>query len=341
MNENTKACIDSYVKEGYVKNILVRVGNRAGIICDSCHFENNSHNSTTLFDMASVTKIMATTTLTLIAIDKKLLCIDDPVSKFFNTPDDKKTLTVKNLLTHTMGIGHKPLNIEGNNYENIQNYILSLPSDVKIGSEVLYSCPGYILLGKIIEKVLGDRLDKLFLQYIAKPLDLKNTSFLPPKNHGFVNSNLKDSEIGIVNDYNCKFLGGVAGNAGLFSNIDDICKYINMLENYGKPLITRETFNSAIKNYTINMSESRGLGFLYVDKKYKQTGKLFPEGSIGHCGHTGQSLFVDLKSGFYTVILSDATLSVQEKYDYDKYEIVMKMREEIHNALYKDLKKRG
>ena len=341
MNENIKACIDSYAKKGYVKNILVRAGNRTEIVCDICHFKSTAPDSKTLFDMASVTKIMATTTLALIAIDKKLLSIDDPVSKFFTTPDDKKTLTVKNLLTHTMGIGHKPLNIEENNYENIQNYILSLPSDVKIGSEVLYSCPGYILLGKIIEKIFGDRLDRLFLQYIAKPLDLKNTSFLPLKNQHFINSNSTDAEIGIVNDYNCKFLGGVAGNAGLFSNMEDICKYINMLQNYGKPLITRETFNSAIKNYTINMSESRGLGFLYVDKKYKQTGNLFSEGSIGHCGHTGQSLFVDLKSGFYTVILSDATLSVQEKYGYDKYEIVMKMREEIHNALYKDLKKGG
>ena len=339
MNEHIKACINSYVKEGYVKNILVRAGNRTEVFCDTCHFKSNSFDNTTLFDMASVTKIMATTTLALIAIDKKLLCADDPVNKFFTTPDDKKTLTVKNLLTHTMGIGHKPLNIEGNNYENIQNYILSLPSDVKIGSEVLYSCPGYILLGKIIEKVLGGKLDKLFLQYIAKPLELKNTSFLPSKSQSFISSNLKESEIGIVNDYNCKFLGGVAGNAGLFSNMDDICKYINMLENYGNPLITCETFNSAIKNYTINMSESRGLGFLYVDKKYKQTGKLFPEGSIGHCGHTGQSLFVDLKSGFYTVILSDATLAVQEKYGYDKYEIVMKMREDIHNAIYEDLKK--
>ena len=74
-------------------------------------------------------------------------------------------MTVNHLLTHTMGIGHKSmLNSEGG-YENIHNYILGIPSDVPIGSEVLYSCPGYILLGKILEQVFSERLDKLFLDF--------------------------------------------------------------------------------------------------------------------------------------------------------------------------------
>lgn len=94
----------------------------------------------------------------------------------------------------------------------------------------------------------------------------------------------------------------------------------------------------ATKNHTPKMSASRAFGFLYVDEKYNQSGRLFPNGSIGHCGHTGQSLFVDLKSGLYTVILSDATIAGKEKYGSEKYDIVVKMREDIHNAIYKDLK---
>ena len=178
----------------------------------------------------------------------------------------------------------------------------------------------------------------LFTEYVAKPLGMEKTCFLPDEINDFVNSNLREEEKGLVNDYNCRFLGGVAGNAGLFSNMNDICKYIEMLQNYGEPIISRKVFKQAIENYTPDMSVSRGWGFLYVDRKYLQTGKLFPEGSIGHCGHTGQSVFVDINSGLYAVILSDATISVARKNGHEKYDVVMKMREDIHNAIYEDLR---
>ncbi len=335
--KNLKNCLNTYFEQLELQNIAVQVGNRNEIIYETYRYSKEPIDSKTLFDMASVTKIMATTTLALLAIDGRLLDINDTVSKFFDTPDDKRNMTIKHLLTHTMGIGCKALNKEGNSYENIQDFILSIPSDVEIGREFLYSCPGYILLGKILEKVFGDRLDRLFSKYVAKSIGLKNTCFLPCGNYNFVNSNLNNNEKGIVNDFNCRFLGGIAGNAGLFSNLEDVREYINMVLNYGEPVISKETFNEAIKNHTPDMSESRGLGFVYVDEKYKQTGSLFPKGSIGHCGHTGQSIFADLNSGFYVVILSDATVSVKKKYGYDKYDVVMNMRKDIHNAIYKDL----
>ncbi len=335
--KNLNQCLNRYIEQKDVRNIAVRAGNRDGIFCDEYRSHGGVINSSTLFDMASVTKIMATTSLALIAIDKKMFSPDDYVSKFFNVPEDKECMQLKHLLTHTMGIGHKPLNMEGNSYENIQNYILSIPSDVQIGSEVLYSCPGYILLGKIVEQVFGGRLDILFENFVAKPLGMKNTSFLPDKSNEFVNSNIAPEEAGMVNDYNCRFLGGVAGNAGLFSNMEDVCRYVKMLQNYGTPLMSRETFDAATQNYTHGLSESRGLGFLYVSEKYRQTGTLFAEGTIGHCGHTGQSVFVDPKSGLYCVILSDATVSGAKKYGNEKYDIVMKMREDIHSAIAADL----
>ena len=284
--KNLNSCLEKYIKSENVHNIAVRVGIKNKIYCDIYCYDKKKIDDTTLFDMASVTKIMVTSTLALIAVDNKILKIDDYVSKFYSVPEDKNCLKIKNLLTHTMGIGYKVLDKEGINYNNVQNYILNMPCDVKIGTEVLYSCPGFILLGKILEKVFDNSLDELFLKYVAVPLELTNTSFLPSKDNAFVNSNLLENERGMVNDYNCRFLGGVAGNAGVFSNMRDICKYVEMLNSYGKPLIKRETFEIAVKNYTRTMQESRGLGFLYVDKKYNQTGDLFTEGSIGHCGHT-------------------------------------------------------
>ena len=336
---NTKKCIENYIEKGFLNNIAIRVGTRGKIIGDIYRSTVKSIDNKTLFDMASVTKIMATTSVCLIALDKGLIKLSDKVSSFFDVPCDKKDLTIKHLLTHTIGYGHKGLNRESNNYDNIAEYILNIPLDIPIGSGVLYSCPGFILLGKILEKVFGKRLDALFNELVAEPLEMKNSAFCPSKDGSFVNSNMVEDEIGIVNDYNCRHLGHVAGNAGLFSNTDDVSQYINMLLNYGAPIISKETFLEACKNHTTGLSgDSRGLGFLYVDDKYSQTGKLFPVGSIGHCGHTGQSVFVNLQSGLFVTILSDATVSVTKNLGGDMYDIVKKMREDIHNAIYEDIK---
>ena len=140
-----------------------------------------------------------------------------------------------------------------------------------------------------------------------------------------------------MNDYNCRFLGGVAGNAGLFSCLSDVTKFVHVLLQKGKPLMGEDTFLSAVQNHTIGMSESRGLGFLYVDDRDKQTGGLFSDGSIGHCGHTGQSVFVDYRSGLYVIILSDATVATVKKYGKEHYDEVVDMRARIHKAIKQDL----
>jgi CubicO group peptidase (beta-lactamase class C family) len=108
---------------------------------------------------------------------------------------------------------------------------------------------------------------------------------------------------------------------------------VHFLQNKGEPLIKEETFLLATQNHTFGMSESRGLGFLYVDERYAQAGGLFENGAIGHCGHTGQSVFVDYRSGLYVIILSDATISTVKKYGSERYDEVVKMRARIHTAI--------
>lgn len=323
--------IDHYIENEMIENIAVRVGMGERVIYDTFRGNADAH---TLFDMASVTKVIATTTLALIAIDRGLLRIDDKVDTYYST---ESPLTIKHLLTHTMGIGYKALYAEGNTYENIASKILDIPSDIPIGTDVRYSCPGFILLGKILEKIFGKRLDECFLEFIARPLSMTETSFLPQNKQNVVNANTDGEEKGIVNDYNCRFLGGVAGNAGLFSNLSDVTKYVGFLWKKGSALISEKTFDMAVKNYTAKMSESRGLGFLYVDERYKQTGGLFAEGAIGHCGYTGQSIFVDYRSGLYVIILSDATASTEKKYGNVHEDEVMDMREKLHEAIKLDM----
>ena len=335
-------CINKLISSKVLTNAAIRAGKGREILIDS-YFSHTDYElcEKTLFDMASVTKIVATTTLALIASDKGLLKFSDKVSQYFGVPDDKKELTVKNLLCHTMGMGHKNLCADGVTYGNIAEHILSIPCDVKIGIDYIYSCPAFILLGKILEKIYGKRLDALLREYVSDPLGMTDTGYLPDaENYRFAPCNFR-GESYRVNDYNCDFLGGVAGNAGVFSNIADMTLFAQMLLSEGSPIIESKTFEQAVKNYgREKFSESRALGFLYVDKKYTQTGKLFPKGSFGHCGHTGQSVFVHPESGLYAIVLTDATATLARasgdlSYDYG---IVCDMRKQIHNAIAEDIK---
>ncbi|MBQ8894452.1 MAG: beta-lactamase family protein [Clostridia bacterium] len=311
---------EALFQEGRLQSLAVRVGCGDRVMID---YYKGAADAATLFDMASVTKILSVTQLALIALERRLITLDQPLSE---------TLTVRHLLTHTMGVGHRNLCQPGVTYENVGDYILSLPPEIPVGSDVLYSCPAFILLGKLLEKVFGRRLDALFTEYVAAPLAMTRTGFLPAERQNIVNANSSEEEKGLVNDYNCRFLGGVAGNAGIFSCVEDLEKFCKMLLRRGEPLYSEATFLQAAQNHTPGMSEARGLGYLYVDARYPQTGTLFPVGSIGQCGHTGQMLFTDYRTGLYGIILTDAT-----RYAPKQYHLVKEMRQELCNAISIDI----
>lgn len=330
--KNTERYIQKLLSDGAVSNIAVRVGRFDEVLGEvyTPHLDEN-----TLFDMASVTKILSVTAISLIAIDEGALKLTDKVSAFFPTPTQYKDLTVLHLLTHTMGIGHRNLTACGD-YDAIAAYILTLEGN-GIGKQVEYSCPAFILMGKILEKVYNKRLDLLFEEMVATPLKMERSGFCPAAVSNMVNSNLADTEKGLVNDYNCRHLGGVAGNAGIFSCVSDLTKFVQLLLHNGSPLFSKAVLDTACENHTQGRGEARGIGFVYVDAVYRQTGELFPIGSIGHCGHTGQSVFVNRENGLYVIILSDATISTVKKYGREDYSSVMDMRQNIHSAIQKDL----
>lgn len=338
MLKNTEEMVHKLLSEERISNIAIRVGKFDKILGEVYASNSILPDENTLFDMASVTKILSVTVISLISIDKGILGLTDKISRFFPVTEHYADLTVYNLLTHTMGIGNKNLLQSGQDYDNIADYILSLKGN-KPNEHVAYSCPAFILMGKILEKIYNKKLDVLFREMIAAPLKMEKSGFHPDPNlyTNIVNSNLSADEKGIVNDLNCKYLGGVAGNAGVFSCIADMTKFVNVLLDDGKPLFSKAVMDIACKNYTQGMEESRGIGFLYVDESYAQTGDLFSEGSIGHCGHTGQSVFLNRESGLYVIILSDATISNVKKYGKENYAQVIEMRREIHNAIKKDL----
>lgn len=334
--KHLEACIEKLFAARTVRHLAIRVGKGDTLLFETFRSCEGRIDENTLFDMASVTKILSTTSLALMALDEGRLRLQDPVAKFFAY---EGKMTVFHLLTHTMGIGHKSLSVAGNTRENIAEKILQIPSDAPVGTEVLYSCPGFILLGRILEQVYGEPLDVLFTKRVCQPLGLGDTGYLPTDKQRAVNANEEEALRGTVNDYNCRHLGGVAGNAGVFSTMRDMEVYAKALL-AGLPLISEDTFALAIQNHTKGMSGARGLGYLYVDERYEQTGGLFPAGSFGHAGHTGQSVFVNRESGLYVVILSDATAAVKCKYGKSRYEEVCDMRRDLHAAIKEDLSAR-
>lgn len=336
--KNTELYLQKILADKTVNNIAIKVGKKDEVIYETYRSNLIDINENTLFDMASVSKILSPTVIALIALDKGLISLDTKLSEYFEIAKDKENLTLYNLLTHTMGFGHKGLNLPEVNYENVAEHILSIPCDFAVGSRYEYSCPGFILLGKLLEKVFGKKLDELFKELVAKPLGMENSGYLPKDISNLVQSNYWEKWQGLPNDYNCRHLGGIAGNAGIFSNMKDLTAYAKMLIAKGAPLMKEETFNSAAKNYTADMELSRGLGFVYCDEKFSQTAALFKSGSIGHCGHTGQSLFVDTKTGFYVIVLSDATyLNELRRGGREDYNEIMKFREELHGFIKMDL----
>ena len=137
---------------------------------------------------------------------------------------------------------------EGYTYANVAEKILDIPSDIPVGEDVRYSCPGFVLLGKLLEKIFERPLNECFDDLVAKPLHLFDTSFVPKDRKGAVNANMDEQFCGVVNDYNCRFLGGVAGNAGLFSNLSDVTGYVKLLLNRGQPLFSKSIFDLATRN---------------------------------------------------------------------------------------------
>lgn len=334
MFTHTKILVDKLLQDKEVSNIAISIGRNNSVLGE---IYSNGVNDKTLFDMASVTKILSVTAISLILIDKGLLDYNEKISAFFEVPPHYEELRVYHLLTHTMGIGHKDLTKNGNTYDDIAEHILSI-YDKAPGSDVDYSCPAIILLGKILEKICGKRLDALFSEMVAKPLKMERSGFLPDRSEAnLIDSNLLAENRGIVHDYNCRYLGGVAGNAGVFSCVQDLTQFVGAMLRDGDPLFSKETMDIASKNHTEGMSAARGLGFVYVDERYKRTGQLFPVGSIGHGGYTGTSVFWNRETGLYAIILSDATVSIARKYGKERPSQMRLVIENIHNAIKKDL----
>ena len=291
-----------------------------------------------LYDIASLTKVIGTTTSIMLLVDQGLLNVDDPVCdyiKAFNTPDKNK-ITIRHLLTHTAGlIEWFPFYYYSNKRKDTYKIIDKLPLKYAIGSGRHYSDLGFILLGEIIEKVSNLPLDQFMEQHIFKPLRMEHTLFNPLKNetynkitatsHGnpFENRMVTDASLGFkidslnpnqwngwrqytlkgeVNDGNAWYANeGVSGHAGIFSTVDDLQKVIDVLKNKGK-LNDRQFISQNTIDLFLTQDEFKnGLGWVMNNSSAYL--KNAPKGSFGHTGYTGTSIAVIPKYDISVILL--------------------------------------
>lgn len=296
--------------------------------------EKEQVTSDTLFDIASLTKILSSTMLALIAMEQGKLSLYDSLSRFYPNAGDKGEITILDLMTHQSGLpSHAPLWKMGIQPHQLEDTILSLPFSYPTGSQVSYSCMGYLLLGKILEKLFSSPLNDLAKSLVFSPLGMNHTCYLPSSDNTAATEYMEDKKScyqGTVHDENARFLGGIAGNAGVFSTISDMVRFASMLSKDGEGLLSPRTLSSAVRNYTpFDPNEARGLGFqLFTGRNCMACGDFFSPLSFGHTGFTGTSLFVDRETGLFVVLLTNRVHPSREN------DGLLRFRRVFHNTVW-------
>ena len=267
----------------------------------------------TIFDLASLTKPIVTATLIMRCVEEGTVELSEPIQNYlpeFSHPQ----VTVSHLLTHTSGLpAWRATYLESKTKADVVNYLSQIPLDYSTGTQVVYSCLGYILLGKLLERLTGKPLDALAQNWIFQPLEMNWTRYNPPSAWTDKCAATEDSNsferrmvnyqphdwregviVGEVHDENAHFLGGVSGNAGLFSTARDIAKFCQMLIDGGDGVLTTESINQMATVQTTGLSESRGIGWIILE-----------DGSLYHTGFTGTSIRIALERKRYAILLTN------------------------------------
>lgn len=292
----------------------------------------------TVFDVASLTKVVATLPATLKLMDEGELTLSDTVAHFIPefAKNNKSEITIQNLLTHTSGLAsHRRFykeNLKKNEiYKEIYKETLQYPTD----SKVIYSDLGLILLSKIIEIITETPFEEFVNREIFSPLEMNETSYLPLfPNERYAatefSEKLNTYKIGTVHDENTDALGGISGHAGLFSTVADLNKFVLMIENDGilneKRILSSHATQLSKRNFTGLLNEARGLGWQIKGERSVSCGDYFSKYSYGHTGFTGTSIWFDPEVDLNVILLTN-------RVHYGRKPHILRLRPRVHNLI--------
>lgn len=271
----------------------------------------------TVFDAASLTKVVATTTSVMQLWEKGKIRLGDRVTEYLpKYQGGSSNITVRDLMTHYSGL-RPDVDLEPRWSGELTGIDLALndkPSTTP-GRRFVYSDINFILLAEIVRAVSGQRIDEYAEEHIFQPLGMKDTGFLPPisRRDRIAPTEVVDGAplLGVVHDPTTRYMGGVAGHAGLFTTASDLARFAEMILNGGTWNGIRILSEGSVAKMTSPASPAsrpdiRGLGW-DIDSRYSSNrGELFPVGSFGHTGFTGTSLWIDPHSKSFIILLANS-----------------------------------
>lgn len=302
-----------------------------------------------IFDLASITKVIATTSAVMKLVEKGLLNLDEKVVTYL--PEfkgkqatyfqQKSEITIKNLLTHTAGLPkHRNYYLIDGSVSTRIDSVFNTEPEFGLADTTVYSDVGLITLGKVIENVSGLPLNKFADSLIFKPLGMNTTFYNPPseKLHRIVPTEIAEGYRtglihGEVHDENAHSLGGFAGHAGLFSTAEDLAVFSQMMLNNGiygwKRIFREETIDLFTTRANVVEGSSRCLGWDSPSGK-ASGGVYLLDNSFGHTGYTGTSLWIDSENDMFVILLTNA-VHPNRSWKSPTY---FDWRQRIHSAVY-------
>lgn len=267
----------------------------------------------TIYDLASLSKVIGTTTAAMILYDEGRLDLDAPVIRYL--PEfgggSKDLVTVRQLLTHRSGLpAGRELWRTASNAVDARRIVLSTPLACQPGACFVYSDLGADVLGWVVESIAGLRLDTYLTERVFKPLGMSDTFYNPPDS---VKHRIAPTEVapprgypvkGEVHDENAFALGGVAGHAGLFSTAADLAVFAQMMLNGGQYEDVRIVSDSTVALFTRRSAGTRALGWDTADGD-GGSGEHLTEAAFGHTGYTGTSIWIDPEREMFVVLLTN------------------------------------
>jgi CubicO group peptidase (beta-lactamase class C family) len=315
--------IMSAIKDSAFPGAVVLISKDGNIIYEKAFghltYDDTSATATlnTIYDIASLTKVIATTTAVMICYDKKLFSLDDPVAKYIPefAQNGKEKVTIKNLLLHNSGLpAFKRFYKNYSSAGEVINDIYKTPLSYEPGSKTVYSDLGFITLARIVEQVTGKGFDVFCKEEFFILLQMNSTFFNPPDSLQYKIAPTEYDNYwrnklvwGKVHDETSALLNGVAGHAGLFSTAEDISNLLQLL-------LTGGTFKEhqiikpmTVKLFTTRYSDksTRALGWDTKSEEKSSAGNLFDITSFGHLGFTGTSVWVDPTRELFVVLLTN------------------------------------
>ncbi|MCL6547776.1 MAG: beta-lactamase family protein [Alicyclobacillus sp.] len=341
--------LDRAVEERQIPGAVLSVGiGRETVLRHACGWawdwggQRRPATLETVWDLASLTKVVATLPAVLSLVDDGLVRLRDRVGLFVPAFDakDKQGVTLWHLLTHTGGlISHRTYYEFCANAAEIWKAVEIEPLLNEPGTAVVYSDLGFMLLGRIVEIVSGQSLGRYVRERVFDPLGMRDTGFCPATERADLISRAAGTEVsprtrqpkqGVVHDENAEALGGTSGHAGLFSTVADLEAYVKFWvspDAHSPAVVSPAARRLAVQCHTEHLDGRRGLGWVARGDGYDHTGDLWPSSAVGHTGFTGTSLAFDPASGLWTILLTNRV-----HYGRDNNHII-RLRGLIHNLV--------